>query len=210
MQVHPRARLVVVTGGPGAGKTAVLELLRHRVCDHVVILPEAASIVFGGGFPRHATLAGRKASQRAIFRVQRELEQLALEEGRAATVLCDRGTIDGAAYWPLDPASFFAEQGTTLGAELRRYAAVVHLQTPPADNGYNHQNALRIESAREAAAIDASILSLWESHPRRVVVASEPDFLDKAARVVAILAAEVPACCRPDGKLDRSHPSWRP
>ena len=68
VQVHPRARLVVVTGGPGAGKTAVLELLRHRVCEHVVILPEAAGIVFGGGFPRHATLAGRKASQRAIFR----------------------------------------------------------------------------------------------------------------------------------------------
>ena len=48
VQVHPRARLVVVTGGPGAGKTAVLELLRHRVCEHVVILPEAAGIVFGG------------------------------------------------------------------------------------------------------------------------------------------------------------------
>lgn len=47
------ARLVVVTGGPGAGKTAVLELAARSFCEHVAILPEAATIVFGGGFPRH-------------------------------------------------------------------------------------------------------------------------------------------------------------
>lgn len=48
---HNRLR-VVLTGGPGAGKTAVLELIRQSLCTHVKILPEAAGIVFGGGFPR--------------------------------------------------------------------------------------------------------------------------------------------------------------
>lgn len=48
---HQRRR-VVPTGSPGAGKTAVLELIRHEFCSHVKILPESAGIVFGGGFPR--------------------------------------------------------------------------------------------------------------------------------------------------------------
>jgi broad-specificity NMP kinase len=38
---------MVLTGGPGAGKTAVLELLRHSLCDDVAILSEAAGIIFG-------------------------------------------------------------------------------------------------------------------------------------------------------------------
>ena len=45
-------RRIVLTGGPGAGKTAVLELIRQAFCVHVRVLSEAAGIVFGGGFPR--------------------------------------------------------------------------------------------------------------------------------------------------------------
>lgn len=56
-------RLVVVTGGPDAGKTAVLELAARSFCEHVAILPEAATIVFGGGFPRHDTLVGLRGTE---------------------------------------------------------------------------------------------------------------------------------------------------
>ena len=77
--VHERRR-VVLTGGPGAGKTAVLELIRQSFCEHVKVLPEAAGIVFGGGFPREDELLCRRAAQRAIFYVQRErIASLALE-----------------------------------------------------------------------------------------------------------------------------------
>lgn len=65
-------QLVVITGGPGAGKTAVLELARRSLGRHVLVLPEAAGIVFGGGFPSEAA---QRASQRAIFHIQRETEQ---------------------------------------------------------------------------------------------------------------------------------------
>ena len=40
---------MVLTGGPGAGKTAVLEVVRRTFCEHVTVLPEAASILFMGG-----------------------------------------------------------------------------------------------------------------------------------------------------------------
>ena len=40
--VHSRRR-VVLTGGPGAGKTAVLELVRRTLCEHLVVVPEAGA-----------------------------------------------------------------------------------------------------------------------------------------------------------------------
>jgi predicted ATPase len=186
------ARRIVLTGGPGAGKTAVLELVRHAVCRHVRILPESASIVYGGGFPRGDDLELRRAGQRAIFFVQRELEATAATDN-AAIVLCDRGTVDGAAYWP-GPGELWESVGTTLDEEHTRYDVVIHLRTPAL--GYNHNNPLRIESAAQAAEIDDAIARAWAGHPRYFDIHATLDFMDKAARAIEILHEEVPACCR--------------
>ncbi len=191
---HARRR-VVLTGGPGAGKTAVLELVRQYFCGHVQVLPEAASMLFGGGFRRGQTPGGRRAAQRAIFHVQRELEAAIECEANAAVVLCDRGTVDGVAYWP-GPGDFWAELATTRAAEAGRYDAVIHLRTPSRYGGYDHRNPVRIESAAEAAAIDDRILAAWEGHPRRFVIDATADFLQKAERAIELLSGEVPACCR--------------
>jgi predicted ATPase len=187
-------RRVVLTGGPGAGKTAVLELVRRSLCRHVRILPESAGVVFGGGFPRDDDAECRRAAQRAIFHVQKELEATG-DAHNPAIVLCDRGTVDGLAYWPGPPDDFWASTATTLDTELRRYDAVLHLRTPTADQGYNHQNPLRIESALSAADVDARILEAWQRHPHRHVIESTGDFLEKATRTVDLLREELPACC---------------
>jgi predicted ATPase len=186
-------RRIVLTGGPGAGKTAVLELMRKTLCKHVKILPESAGIVFGGGFPRGDAAALRRAGQRAIFYVQRELEEAAHAENVAIS-LCDRGTVDGLAYWP-GPDELWPEVGTSLAAQLARYDAVIHLRTPSSAD-YNHQNPLRIETAREAAAIDARIAAAWSRHPRRFEVSPARDFLAKAARAIELVRGELPACCK--------------
>lgn len=187
------AKRIVVTGGPGAGKTAVLELIRRSFCEHVVVLPEAAGMLFGGGFPRRPDAGSRRAAQRAIFHVQRELEASAAAL-QPAIVLCDRGTIDGVAYWP-GPDDFWQAVGTSLAAELARYHAVIHLRTPH-DAAYNHQNPLRTESASEARAVDERIAQAWASHPRRFVIGPEQDFLNKAAKALEVIHGELPACCR--------------
>ncbi len=192
-ELHVRRR-VVLTGGPGAGKTAVLELIRRSFCEHVKVLPESAGIVFGGGFPRSGAAELLKPAQRAIFHVQRELEAIG-DVGNPAIVLCDRGTVDGSAYWP-GPDELWSAVGTTLAEQLRRYDAVIHLRTPALDHGYDHRNPLRIESAQQAAAIDGRIAQAWEGHPRRFVVDAAPDFLSKATRAMEILRAELPECCR--------------
>lgn len=189
-------KLIALTGGPGAGKTAVLEMASRAFCRHVAVLPEAASIVFGGGFPRAPEERVLRASQRAIFGIQREVERLLLEEGDVALGLCDRGSIDGVAYWPGPPESFFEEFGTSIQEELSRYAAVIHLETPKATEGYDRSNTLRVETAEEARVIDGRIADAWRGHPRRFTIPSAADFVDKALLALTKIRGELPPCCR--------------
>lgn len=193
---HLHPTLVVLTGGPGAGKTAILELIKKYFCEHIRVIPEAASIIFGGGFPRHSSLAGRKAAQRAIYHVQREQERMALEEGGLAIALCDRGTLDGLAYWPGTLEEYLSEVGTTLDVEMSRYAAVIHLRSPSLEHGYGHSNPIRTESATEAAEVDSKLEAVWRRHPKRFLVESNENFLAKAKETIKILNNELPECCR--------------
>lgn len=189
---HHAPKRVVLTGGPGAGKTAVLELIGHFFCHHVKVLPESAGIVFGGGFPRNKAPALQRAAQRAIFYVQRELEATAADNN-PAIVLCDRGTVDGMAYWP-GPDDFLDDVGTTLDEQLVRYDVVIHLRTPRVSD-YNVDNPLRLETAAEAAAADDRIFVAWSRHPHRVVIEPTTDFLLKVSRTIELLRAQMPTCC---------------
>lgn len=188
--------LIALTGGPGAGKTTVLDLAARLLCQHVAILPEAAGILFSGGFPRHNSIPGRTGIQRAIFHVQRGVERIVIEERRVAIALCDRGTPDGYAYWPRSTTDFWNDLGVERAAELERYAAVIHLQTPTAVQGYNQSNPLRTEGAGEALRVDELIRDAWDGHPRHFVVPSGPDFLSKARSALDIVREELPLCCR--------------
>lgn len=201
-------RRIVLTGGPSAGKSAVLELAKLFFCEHVHMLPEAAGIVFGGRFPRNGRIAIRQAGQSAIYHVQHALESTEVAEN-AAAVLCDRGTPDGSAYW-VGEGDLWQAVGTTREDELARYHAVIHLRTPVHAHDYNQDNPLRTETHGEAQAIDVRIAEAWAGHPRYFEVPAMEDFLGKAARALAIMRDLTPACCRaqvrpflwPDGEGD--------
>jgi predicted ATPase len=181
---------IVITGGPGAGKTASLEVARRALCEHVGFARESASIVFGGGFPRESRESAASAAQRAIFHVQRELETLFDDRPDLQLVLCDRGTVDCAAYWPRAEEEFYHELGTTHAAELARYVAVIHLRPPRAGDGYQ-RTGLRIESAAEAARIDGRIEHAWRGHPRRFFIDHTHDFPAKVRRFLVIVEEEL-------------------
>ena len=166
-------RLIAVTGGPGAGKTAVLEIARRSLCAHVDVLPEAAGIVFGGGFPRRPTDPARRAAQRAIFHVQIELEQVLLDERRAAIGLCDRGTIDSVAYWPgpLDAlwrnVDWDAEPKPLLSFSVEKDGLALDLVTMIATFGTPQDvtlQDLRIESFLPANEASEALLRGLASH----------------------------------------------
>lgn len=180
-------RFIVVTGGPGAGKTAVLELIKKLLLKETVILPESASIIFNGGFWRLPTPTARAAAQRAIFHIQNEMEILVSDEKKWNLALCDRGSLDGLAYWPYDEQSFWQMCETNLESELAKYYAVIHLNTPSDIQGYNHINPLRTESSIFAQEIDRRIESIWKNHPRYHSIDSESNFMTKAQSAIDII-----------------------
>lgn len=183
-----KRRRIVLTGGPGGGKTTAADLMRRELGSRVVIVPEAATILFAGGFPRSPQVDANRAAQTAIFHVQRNLEdvQSALYPDRV--LLCDRGTVDGAAYWYDGQEAFFRLQGTTLDTELSRYDAVVFFETAAvAGLSIEGGNPVRNESIEQAVALDGRLRALWSRHPRFTLVPHSTSFLEKIIGALGVL-----------------------
>lgn len=175
---------ICLTGGPSAGKTTVLDIIRREFKSHAVVIPEAASILYQGGFPRSETPEGIRCAQRAIYYAQIQMEQLFANEYADETVIfCDRGTLDHPAYWPDQGESFFESVDTTAAKEAERYDLVIHLQTALETHGYDTSNPVRKETPGEALALDRKILSSWAIHPQRIVIPSRISFHDKITTV---------------------------
>lgn len=182
---------IAVTGGPGGGKTTVWSALAAAHSDRVLAVPEVATLMFRHVFPQVQSETERRAVQRAIYATQKELEIFYTARALPGQMLlCDRGSCDGAGYWPEGPAAFFAAMGTDWESELARYDAVLFLETA-AVGGYSIRegNETRVESLAEAMAIDARLRTVWQGHPRFVHVDHEPDFAHKLLRAEAALLA---------------------
>lgn len=171
---------IVLTGGPGGGKTTAADMLRREFSDRVALVPETATMLFMGGFPRVDDPEARRAAQTAIYHVQRNLEEVQAARFPGQILLCDRGTIDGAAYWPDDPSAFFTTLGTTLEDQLARYHHVIFFETAAVGGlSIGSGNPARIESNREAVELDQRLRALWSKHPRFHFVPHGPSFLAK-------------------------------
>ena len=174
---------IVLTGGPGAGKTVVAARLAAERPDRFALVPEAATQVYTQLQTRWDRLdhAGRHDVQRRIYRLQREQEDRLEREHPAKTLLLDRGTIDGAAYWPEGAEAYWHDLGTTHATELARYDAIVLLQTSAALGLYDgdDSNFCRFEDAEAAVASDNLLLQLWGDHPRLTRVSAYPTLDEK-------------------------------
>ena len=179
---------IVVTGGPGGGKSTAVELFRRELGERVIVVPESATLLFAGGFPRHPTPDAQKAAQRAIFHVQRNLEDVQAAAYPQRLLLCDRGTMDGAAYWPGSPEHYFDAMGTTVADELARYDGVIFFESAAA-GGHSIEggNPTRIESNAEAARLDLALQAIWKQHPRYAFISNERSFFAKLqAGIIAL------------------------
>lgn len=171
---------IVLTGGPGGGKTTAADLFRREIGERVVVVPEAATLLFAGGFPRSAEVHARQSLQAAIYHVQRNLEDVQAARFPDRVLLCDRGTVDGSAYWPDGSEGFFRAVGTSHEAELARYDAVIFFESA-AVGGHLIEggNPARIESATEAIDADRRLRAMWSPHPRFVLVPHNVSFVAK-------------------------------
>lgn len=179
---------IVLTGGPGGGKTTAADLFRREIGEQIVVVPEAATILFAGGFPRSTVVTAVEAGQTAIYSVQKQIEnaQQALYPHRI--LLCDRGTVDSSIYWPHGEQDFFAKMNTSLEKEFSRYDAVVFFQTAAAGNvSIEGGNPHRNESLEQARALDKRLYEVWSQHHNFYYVNHNHSFLGKMNKGLKIL-----------------------
>ncbi|HRK32603.1 MAG TPA: ATP-binding protein [Tepidisphaeraceae bacterium] len=181
---------IVLTGGPGAGKSVIAaEIVRRDA--RFVLVPEAATQVYttlGTTWDR-LDLANRKEAQRMIYRLQVQQETRIAGENPGKYLLLDRGTIDGATYWPDGPDAYWADLGSSLEQELARYDQVIWLETAAALGIYDGaaSNTVRFEDAAAAVASGESLLSLWSGHSQFHRVAAHHELPKKVAAVEQLL-----------------------
>ena len=181
---------IVLTGGPCAGKTTLAILIARVYGIRVSVIPEAASLIFSGGFPHFTSIEALKPTQRAIYGVQISLEEIYENKYSDSTSILDRGTIDGAAYWPGD--DFFASMNTSLEKELQRYTSVIYLESAPEDiyEIHSKSNPFRIETWSEAKSIDQKNINLWRQHPHFHFVTGRSSFEEKTNEVLSLIKVE--------------------
>lgn len=116
------------------------------------------------------------------------VEKIARSLNKPAVILCDRGTLDGAAYVTRDMwETLLKRKGLELlSIREGRYDAVFHLVTAAtgAEPYYSLlNNETRTESPEFAREVDLKTQGVWNGHPKHFVIDNSTDFEGKLARV---------------------------
>lgn len=182
---------IVITGGPGAGKTVISRHFASTYPDRFVSVPEAATQLYDALQTRWDRLdvPARRDVQRKIYQLQIDQEQRTLAEHPRHILLLDRGTIDGAAYWPEGPADYWRDVGSSSPVELARYDAVIWMQSSAALGLYDgdSSNPRRFEHPQAAIASGELLVGLWKDHPVLRKVDAYRQLTDKIAAVQQVL-----------------------
>jgi predicted ATPase len=187
--VGQNKKFIVVTGGPGGGKTTALDLFQRELRAAVKIVPEAATLLFGHGLDREVGDGDGKLLQRSIYRMQIGLEEIFRNFYADRLLICDRGTLDGLAYWPDDEQSYLDSISTTFEAEIARYGAVIFFQTAAIHGeDVKSNNPYRTEDSRTAVALDEKLQRVWSRHPNFHFIPARLSFMTKINHGLSVIA----------------------
>jgi predicted ATPase len=196
MSMMPRRLVVVLTGGPGGGKSTLMEELKQDPSweGRLLILPQAVQAMHSVNLsPRE------KLFQRVLVNLQMGLEDglvRSLESEGPRLILCHRGSLDPLAFWRLrgwPENEFFQFTRTCRQDHYQRYAAVVHLVTAADDAAWAYKKwpeAHRPEEPEQAICLDNLLHEAWRGHPHYCRIANQGlDWPAKARQAREILDA---------------------
>ncbi len=177
----------LLTGGPGAGKTASENWLIPALENGdttVLFIPESATELISSKIT--AAEIGDAAYQKKQLLLQLEKEKEAEQKarriaarGKNVLIFFDRGTLDGIAWWnqrDFDQMLFSMDLNEE---KLRdRYDAVFHLESAACtdDRKYDRStNAARIASPKEARDFDFRLRKIYQPHRHWKLIPSGAD-----------------------------------
>ncbi|MBR6918035.1 MAG: ATP-binding protein, partial [Clostridia bacterium] len=193
-------RKIVLSGGPCAGKTAALSLIKKELEAfgvRVLTISETASDMMSGGV---APWTCGTFADFQMLRLELQLERESVFERAAATmekdrvlIVCDRAALDSKTYMTPEVFSKALRRAGKSEAELRdSYDAVFHLETAAKGAAQHYEKVgLRRENSQEAISLDDKLISAWCGNPHLRIIPAMDDFDEKMRRLVE----EVKAFC---------------
>lgn len=190
---------IVITGGPCAGKSSIITMLKEEFGDGIITVPEAATLLLAGGFPmpgKHIEWCDewQYAFQKSVLHLQKSLEdtyKLMAQRKGARLLICDNGLPSGAAYMPGGVPEFVGMYNIDFLAELADYEAVIHLETialtQPEKYG-KHNNESRYTTLDQAIKLDELIKDIWEDHEKRFILPSSWQLEEKYHKAKEVVA----------------------
>lgn len=194
-----KIKKIVITGGPCAGKSSIIAMLKEEFGDDIITVPEAATMLLAGGFPMPGTHVDwsdewQYAFQKSVLHLQKSLEdtyELMAQRKNAKLLICDNGLPSGAAYMPGGLEEFINMYAVDMQKELADYDAVIHLETialsQPEKYG-KHNNANRYTTLEQAISTDGLIKDIWESHAHQYILPSAWELEEKYHKAREIVA----------------------
>lgn len=189
---------IVLTGGPGAGKTTALARIEEDLQEkgyHVLVVSESATELIKGGIrPFGYPAIDMIKFQSLIVPYQLNKEKTydaaceLLPDDCKCVIIYDRGVMDNAAYVEEQQFDKILQTLSLNRLELLdRYNMVLHLVTA-ADGKEKYytleNNEARTETIEEAKRLDQKAMQAWSGHNRLTIIDNTTDFDEKMQRVL--------------------------
>jgi hypothetical protein len=205
---------VAVTGGPAAGKSTALPLVKRLIEAagfHCMITTEVATRLLescGGYDPAWAGQPEHIEMQCAFLDAQifeeEVMAQMAKLRHGPTILIFDRGAVDGIAFCSDEQWAAVLKHGrTSVPALLQRYDLVVDMQTVAAfGDGSKYEwgpecisNKARFHNPAEARESALEITAAYAEHPHYCAVAASNDFCAKVDSLFDSIMAAAPMPC---------------
>ena len=200
---------IVVTGGPGGGKSTVLSKVSQILTKlgFIVIIGEeiVTRNVYSGISPKdfdtetyQSMVISQMIHREKMYR--QAAEYMAKKYNKRVVIFYDRALLDNLAYMPQEMLErILAEYDLTIPLVRERYTAVIHMVTPAigAEEAYTTaNNKAREDSIEEARELDYKTRAAWEQAPDFTIIDNSTGFEEKQDRffdvVYRILGVPVP------------------
>ncbi len=180
---------VVLTGGPGGGKSTAADLLRREIGERVIVVPEAATMLFAGGFPATGRSPGASQARRprstTCNATSRTSRPPSTPNGSCCAIEAPSTAAPTGRTVPT--TSTRASAARTSRSSLR-YDAVIFFETAAlGSHGFESENPVRTETQQEAVELDGRLRELWAPHPWFTVIPHSASFFRKMTVGLGIL-----------------------
>lgn len=188
---------IVLTGGPGSGKTSVLEKINQVYSSEgykVIIVPETATELMNNGITFKDGSVSLLDFQELVLRLQLAKEEVVdrtieLAKTDKIIVVYDRGTIDNTAYVNKDEFEEILARLNNVKSFadlMNKYDLVINL-VGREDFYTTDNNKARSENVSEALKLGDTTLRCWLGHKKVKIVLPKDTIEEKTTEVLNVI-----------------------